>query len=268
MRSLQIRTDLMLRSFAGEVIVRDGHIAVRTPDNPTFRWGNFVIFPEPPTAGDLQRWPEVFGREIGTPPAIDHLAFTWDAIDGNAGAADAFVAAGFERTDLATMSATSLAPPTRSPTPCVIRDLATDADWDDWIELAVAQNAALPEGEREGSGHREFTEQSCREYRAMIDAGWGRWFGAYVDDRLVATMGLFVRDGLGRFQAVDTHPEFRRRGLATTLLRHVSQEGFTVMGAHTLVIVADIDEVALDIYATAGFATTEHVIALEQVDRG
>ena len=266
-RALQIQTDLMLRGFDGQRIDRPTHVVMRTPANPTFRWGNYLVFPDAPTADDLQRWPRIFTDEMQDIPEVTHLAFTWDALDGALGASDAFVAAGYDRWTLATMSLTALAPEGRLPTPCQIRYLETDADWAEWIELAEAQNDAQPPEYREGAGHRAFVEKTCVGHRAMIAAGWGRWFGAYVDGRLASSMGLFVREGLGRFQAVDTHPDFRRRGLATTLLRHAVTEGLERMGANTLVIVADVDEAAIGIYAAAGFETTEQIIQIELVER-
>ncbi len=266
-RSLQIQTDLMLRAFAGEVIDRGTHIVVRTPDNPTFRRGNCLVFPGPPTAEDLAGWRQVFADEIGTPPEVTHLAYTWDALHGQEGATGAFVDAGFKRYELATMTATRLAPPTRPQSPCEIRDLRGDDDWAQWIDLGVARNLALPLDEQEGPGYRAYLHDSSRHCQTMVDAGWGRWFGAFVDEQLVASMGLFVRDGIGRFQSVETRPQFRRRGLATQLLRHVAEEGFAAMGAETLVIVADVDDVAMGIYATAGFAETERIVQIERVDR-
>jgi ribosomal protein S18 acetylase RimI-like enzyme len=266
-RSLQIQTDVMLRTFEGERTDRQTYVVVRTPTNPTFRWGNFLVFPTAPSTEDLTRWPQIFADEMSGTAGVNHVAVTWDALDGDLGASDAFVAAGYDRWTLATMSLRKLAPEQRPPTPCEIRDLQTDADWTEWIELAEAQNAVQPLHYREGPGHRGFVEKTCAGHRAMIAAGWGRWFGAFVDGRLASSMGLFVRDGLGRFQAVDTHPDFRRRGLATTLLRHVVSEGLVYMGARTLVIVADVDEAAIGIYAAAGFEITERIIQIERVDR-
>ena len=257
----------MLRAFTGERIDRPTHVVMRTPANPTFRWGNFLVFPHAPTADDLVQWPQIFADEMQDVPGVTHVALTWDALDGDLGTSDAFVAAGYDRWTLATMTLTALAAQRRPPAPCAIRALATDADWAEWMDLAEAQNAAQPPQYREGPGHRAFVETTCAGHRAMISAGWGCWFGAYVDGRLASSMGLFVRDGLGRFQSVDTHPQLRRQGLATTLLRHVATEGLERMGARTLVIAADTDEAAIGIYADAGFTVTEQIIQIERVQR-
>lgn len=80
---------------------------------------------------------------------------------------------------------------------------------------------------------------------------------------MASSMGLFVREGLGRFQAVDTHPAFRRQGLAGTLLYHAAQWGFSEMKAKNLVIVADQNYFAKDLYRSVGFEPKERLVGLE-----
>jgi hypothetical protein len=48
-----------------------------------------------------------------------------------------------------------------------------------------------------------------------------------------------VGDGYARYQHVETDPAARRRGLAGTLVWHAGRYGREVLGASTLVIVAD-----------------------------
>jgi hypothetical protein len=42
--SLGWRSDLVFARFDGEVVDRGNHLLVRTPGNPTFWWGNFLLF--------------------------------------------------------------------------------------------------------------------------------------------------------------------------------------------------------------------------------
>ena len=57
---------------------------------------------------------------------------------------------------------------------------------------------------------RDFLPRKAAANRALVDAGHGHWWGAFVDDRLVASLGIFrAGDGLARFQNVKTHPDFR-----------------------------------------------------------
>ena len=79
-------------------------------------------------------------------------------------------------------------------------------------------------------------------------------------------MGLVRADtGLARFQNVETHPDARGRGLAGTLVHHVSEYGFAELGASTLVMVADPEYLAIRVYRSVGFEDTETQL---QVQRG
>ena len=51
--SLAFRTDLALLEIGGSDVEDHGsHIAVRTPHNPTYWWGNFLLFPAAPTRAE------------------------------------------------------------------------------------------------------------------------------------------------------------------------------------------------------------------------
>ncbi len=264
-RSVGLRSDLMLRAFSGQVSSSGEAICLRTPSNPAFRWGNYMIFPRPPEPGDVAVWSAAFRASIGGPPDIAHMAFTWDAPDGAEGAVAEFVDRGFDRFRVWVMTATDLCDRRTVNRECSVRPLASDGDFLQLLDLWLAQNAARPVHEQEGAGHDEFARRRVLEYRAMCRAGWGTWFGAFMNGRLASGLGVFVRDGLGRFQMVDTHPQFRRRGLAGTLLVHAGKHALGALGADELVITADADDVAKDLYASVGFTTTEWLTELTLV---
>jgi hypothetical protein len=66
----------------------------------------------------------------------------------------------------------------------------------------------------ESAGYRRFREAQMRRYGAMDAAGLGHWWGAVHEGRVVASLGLFGRDGFGRFQHVETHPTSAAAGCA------------------------------------------------------
>lgn len=54
--SLGFRTDLMLLCLQGsQVDDRGDQLVVRSPHNPGYWWGNFVLFHDPPGVIDVQR---------------------------------------------------------------------------------------------------------------------------------------------------------------------------------------------------------------------
>ena len=93
--SLGWRTDLNFARFDGELIGRDDCIVVRTPANPTYWWGNFLLFDHAPRAGDADEWSRRFEAEIEHHQAeLRHTTFGVDAREGFE-LPDAFVQKGF-----------------------------------------------------------------------------------------------------------------------------------------------------------------------------
>ena len=81
LRSLAYRTDLALLELAGSKVEDRGtHLVVRTPQNPTFYWGNFLLLARPPAADGGEHWLDTFEREF---PGTRHRAFGVDGTDGS-----------------------------------------------------------------------------------------------------------------------------------------------------------------------------------------
>jgi predicted GNAT family acetyltransferase len=92
--------------------------------------------------------------------------------------------------------------------------------------------------------------------RALVEAGHGAWFGAFLDGTLVSQLGLITSEsGLARYQSVETHPA-RRRGLAGTLVWRAGAAALAD-GPRTLVMVADPEDGAIRVYRSVGFTVTE-----------
>jgi hypothetical protein len=185
--SLGFRTDLMLRRMAGSIIVEHAaHLVVRTPANPRFWWGNFVLFDGPPGQDDGRRWLAVFAEAF---PESAHVAFGLDRTDGILG--NGFVPADFGLTAEvnSVLTAQRLLPFSSDPA-ADIRPLTSDDDWTQATELRLAcyYSAATADD-------RQFTELQVAEQRRLCDAGHGTWFGAFVDGRLRSGAGLFSDGG-------------------------------------------------------------------------
>ena len=97
--SLGWRTDLIFARFDGQVTDCGKHVRVRTPANPTFWWGNFLLFRHAPGAGDLERWMAMFDEEIASrQPESRHRAFGIDVRERLVLRPE-FAAAGFTRNE-------------------------------------------------------------------------------------------------------------------------------------------------------------------------
>lgn len=250
-RSLGFRTDLALLQLAGSVVDdRGDHLVVRTPHNPRFWWGNFLLLERVPMAADTDRWIERFRTEF---PGAEHMALGFDGADGTVDDLAAFAERGVRCEALTVMSASAVNEPPRPNREALYRQLRSHDDWAQSVELRVACN-----NEQEERAYREFATLKVATNRTLAEAGHGGWFGAFLDGQLVAQMGLFAAGaGLARFQAVETHPEFRGQGLAGTLVHQVSRYGFGQLGAKTLVMVADPLYLAVRVYRSVGFLDDE-----------
>ncbi|WP_037603488.1 GNAT family N-acetyltransferase [Streptacidiphilus rugosus] len=255
--SLGFRTDVSLLELAGSVVTDHGtHLVVRTPANPGFYWGNFLLLGAPPRPGDAARWSALFAAEF---PDARHRAFGVDGVSGDAGDSAERAALGVTAEITTVLTARGLLPSTAGPH-ADIRALSGDDDWRQALELDYACYG-LPSDDN----GRRFAERRVAGYRGLCEAGHGSWIGAFVDGRLRAGAGLFATGPeLARFQNVETHPDFRRRGLAAAVLRHAARHALPAAADRTLVIVADPDDDAIRLYRALGFADAERQVQLQR----
>lgn len=260
--SLAFRTDLALLAMSGSVVEDRGtHVVVRTPDNPGFRWGNFHLLGRAPAAGEVDAILAAYDADF---PDGDFRTFGVDGTTDQSEAVQPLVVGGLQADAATVMTATSVHPPPRPDSTAVYRPLASEEDWSQRIEVSLAVDV-----EESGTeGYLAFATQRAHAERRLCEDGHGTWWGAFLDGRLASVMGLVdAGHGLARYQDVETHPDFRGRGLAGTLVHRVAAYGFDVLGARTLVMVADPTYVAIRIYRSVGFAGTETQTMLEQRDR-
>jgi len=258
-QSLGYRTDLIFRSFDGQIIDRGDYLVIRTPTNPAFHWGNFLLFSHPPREGDIDVWRDLFAKEIGIPPSTEHQVFGWDSPDGKEGVVQPFIEAGFYLDCSVVLTSSEPRIPTRSSSLVNIRTLETEADW----EQAVENQVGCREPEFDESEYREFQKKQMARYRTMTTSGHGDWYGAFIEQKLVADLGLYHHEGVGRFQSVETNPDFRRRGIAGKMIVEASRQAREKYNLHTLVIVADQDSDPARLYTSLGFELTEKQVGLE-----
>ena len=252
--SLGYRTDLMLRRLGGsQVSDRGSHLVVRTPANPAYWWGNFLLLRERPGVGEWPGWVAEFQREF---PEADHVALGLDSADGMVEDAAGLADLGLDVLIDTVLATASLRAPARR-VDAEIRPLRMDEDWHQItrLRLVVSEDPAL----------EHFAAAKTEEFHALATAGHGAWFGAFVDGRMRCGAGLFSDgSGLARFQNVETHPDFRRQGLASALVHELGLWGLDQLGASNLVVIADPDYHALGLYRPLGFEDVEHQVLLQR----
>lgn len=264
LRSVAYRTDLFLAGFDGVVEEKERYIVVRTPSNPGFWWGNFVLYPDAPDARAFDRghagsWLDDQDREL---PDAQSRLMTWDRPDGHIGEVEPFVAEGYEVdvSSILTATAATLRLPTRWAADVEVAPLVTDAHWRD--AATALTNAFAPNGRGTPEEQRLFVERQLARYRSMQAQGLGHWFGAFVGGEVAGALGVVRVGELGRFQLVGTDPRFARRGVCSTLVHGAARFALDTMNVGTLVMAADATYHAARVYESVGFAQSERLIAL------
>jgi ribosomal protein S18 acetylase RimI-like enzyme len=261
--SLGYRTDVMVRRLSGSLVEEHSdYTVVRTPENPAFWWGNFLLMPAAPSLADAAQWESWFVAEL---PDAQHRAFGLDTTDGACGDAVALAALGATTRINAVMSAGTAREPK-------LPDFELRTfDEPDWAQLATLRSTVYEAPDVDTSDDETspenveamFVARQIAASQKLVADGDGEWLGAFDHGRLVAALGI-VSDGLGtaRYQAVETHPNYRRRGLAGRLVYDAATLAADRFDAHQLVIVADPEDHARRLYESLGFVTIERQVEI------
>lgn len=266
-RSLVWATDIDVLPLDRVVSRRDGHLAIRSPSNPTHYWGNLLLFDAPPGEGDGPRWERLFAEEFADEPGVKHRTFAWDRTDGSLGLArEAFVERGFRLEECVGLVAPAerVRAHPRASREVEVRalDPAGGSDETLWQQVVELQVAARDERFTEAE-HREFSRRRLADLRALFLLGRGAWYVALAsssnEPQVLGSCGLVVTAGRGRFQSVETAVAHRRRGICSRLLVEAVRASAERHGARRLVIAADPHYHALGIYESLGFRRRERV---------
>lgn len=262
--ALGFRSELIFHRAGGQVRdCRDEHgcLVITTPDNPSFFWGNYLLFDRAPRADDARRWPALFDLLIRrAQPQSRHAAFGW--LEDAPGEVEGFIAQGYTHDDATVMTASTLR---EVPAPSIDAELRAfdtndDRDWQALLPLKLATRDEV----HEEAPYRQFMLRQIARWRALAADGAGAWFGAWsrerapLPSRLLAALGIYVEppsqagERIARYQSVATDPAFQRRGLCRALVVHAARWA-RQQGAGRLVIVAAAGQMPERLYAQLGF---------------
>ncbi|MBR7744132.1 GNAT family N-acetyltransferase [Phycicoccus sp. BSK3Z-2] len=252
-----IWTDLVVSSLTGSEVHDEGdHLRVVTPDNPTFRWGNYLDVLDPDRADDVDLWLRRFER------AFPHARHRTVGLPGPV--APAWTERGFEPDVVVTLLADGPVREVPLPEGYVVRELGREAAWSDAVGLVATHD----DGSESAQEHRVFLERQADARRRAVEAGHA-WFALVTHgDTPVAHLGIVRCGPVGRFQSVLTHPDHRGRGLAGHLVGRAAA-WVRAHGAQGLVIVTEEHNPAGRLYRSLGFDGTElsYGVSVPDVDR-
>ncbi len=247
LRSVGLATDVELAATRGVVSDHENYLVISTPDDPTYYFGNLLVFPAAPQVGEVGYWSRKFTEELGKDPAIRHITFRWDGITGDLGAVDELRVAGFTVEVTQVMTARAVTAPRVA---IEVRALTT-------AEVALTAELEYRDADRHDDVHLKFLQRRALWKQSLVASGRAMWFGAFDRGDLVGSLGLVALGARARYQDVQTAATHRKRGIASALLAAAARE--VLPSIQQLVIVAEPGSDAARVYERAGFRTTEQV---------
>ena len=224
------------------------HLVVRTPANPTYAWGNFVMVTDPACVDDASRWAAVFAHSF---PDAGHRAV---GLPTNPTDVGAWAALGLEIEHEDVLVRDAPVDPRPLPEGYVVRPLSSDGDWEQSHALRLAD---LTEEQRSEPGRVAYEGGSTEARRRLVDSGNAVFLGAFAGDELAADQGILdCGAGVARYQDVITKASHRRRGLTSHLLGEAAAWAAD-RGVHAWVILADAGEAPSRLYQKLGFRPTQ-----------
>lgn len=241
------RTDCIIRKYGGIIKERPEYFVIRMPSNPTFYSGNILLFKSSPRLGDYQKWIDAHVNEFG--PAAGHVGFGWDTEER--GETEAFSKNGFSINVESVLQLVKLKATKIPGVDVEVRRIVSDADWHAVTELQIL----VSEDEVPTGNFRDFKVGLFKTYREISENGHGDWWGAFSGSTLISDMGLYFDESfqVGRFQAVETHPDYRRKGVCSSLLHNVIKHAIDSVEARDLVICTENNSDAIRVYKALGF---------------
>ncbi|MEO6775237.1 MAG: GNAT family N-acetyltransferase [Kofleriaceae bacterium] len=245
LRSLALKTELGLAATRATIVDRGDYVAITTPDDPGYYFGNLLVLPAPPQVGEVAFWVRRFAAEFPQ-PEIKHVTLWWDGVSGDAGAEAELAAAGFTLERSAVMTASRV---TALPPPLPIVALSPDQ-----VITSVELGWAI--ADRHDDAYRVFLSRRAHWHARLVERGLAAFYGVYDRGELVASLGLVAMDKVARYQDVATAAAYRKRGLASALLAAAARD----VPADRYVILTSVHE-AERVYARAGFQHAEHTVS-------
>ena len=231
---------------------------VTSPHNPEHWWGNFILIKGVPGPGEAGHWLSIFREEL---PDAEHVAIGIDEPDAVASDLGEFAALGLEIEQSSVMVGSAVEMTALVPPGSEVHPFMSDEDWTQSVELRLR----CEDRDLEPESFRRFAEAKASTNRRLCEGGLGSWFGSFEGGVLVCQMGLLrAGPGLARFQSVETDPAARRKGHARAVVAFANRFGVEVLEVDRLVMVADPNYFAIDLYRSMGFVEEETQLQVER----
>jgi len=225
-------------------------IIIRTPQNPTWNWGNLLVLESPPKLADISKWLQIIDEKLLIEPRTTYRLISWQGGPADETVLQQFREVGLTSTLGQILTLQTLQRPQYLNPNVVVKELSGDDPL--WEEvLAINIEAFSPDF----PNYAVFATQNIEEHRMMIAKGLGRWFVAMIDGDAAGTLGIYPGEEVYRYQEVAVREKYRRRGVASTMIFEAARRALDERLHFTQVMVADGEKEAIRVYQALGFKT-------------
>lgn len=261
-KSLGAQTNFLMDSFLADTLEKDDYFVIKTPKRPNYFWGNYILMKEPPYLGCFQKWIELYEREIGSRENLGFCSITFDYDDRKPFDTSDFKENQFRVGIDKILIAEKVIKPRKINENLVIKEYDLENHLKDYVEVHFDPDWVYGSE----TDQLEFVSAQGEEFASLIKMGSAKRFGAFLNDKLIADLGIYWDDNVVRFNSISTHSLYRRQGACSTLVYQVSKSLLEKWPHKFLVMQADEDYHAAAIYESIGFVQKDKVICLEWRD--
>lgn len=261
-KSLGIESNFLMDTFLANTIEKDEYFVIQTPGRPNYFWGNYILMKKPPVKGDFEKWVNVFETEVGEKRERGFCAITFDLKSDETFDASDFFKNKFRIGIDKILIADKIIKPEKFNAKLTVREYELSKNLNSYIEVHFDNN--WPYGDK--AEQEEFLMEQAMSFSSLVSKDVAKRFGCYLNNKLVADLGIYWNDKIVRFNSISTHQSYRRLGACSTLVYSVSKKLFEQNPNTRLVMQADENYHAALIYESIGFKPKEKVITLEWKD--
>ncbi len=187
------------------------------------------------------------------------MTFAWDDPAAAAGEITPFLEFGFAQSISTILTASVVIRPAVYNAGLTVRPLESAHDWNQHTEVQFSEDWAYGTA----ADQRRFVSSQRDTLRDMVRAGLGLRFGAFLENRLIADLGIYWDGEVARFNNVATRTEDRRKGACSTLLYEASRHVLQNTPCKMLVLEAVAGAPAARLYETVGFRPAQRLCKIE-----
>lgn len=239
------QSDFIFHNFSGNVSNNNGYYKVETESNPDFIWGNYYAVTDKKIL--LEKYKtfqdESFDKN-------DFVALSYSDKNKCLDLIKYFSLKGFETEISIGMISNRLNKVEYKDEKIELGIVKNDIDWDEILHNQIVISDL--------SGQDSiYLKKRFLAYRKMASLGYGNWFFAKLNGRIVGDLGVYIDENIARFQQVETIKEARNMGVCKSLINY-ARNHYLNNNIEKFIIVAEENSIAFEIYKKLGFYTYEY----------